>query len=289
MRRVVHVLGVPLLVVGTFGIPQTLQAQARVVGTVEKVRDLETDEAPTLTSRAQATPVGENSWQDLIRDAQLVDGREVRVSRLLNLRVAVDDGRAKGRLIFTTDLIGELSDDQRVLANQRVDSSRYIVEQGSAGPEVEVLEGTLVVDWQGGELTVIAAGRRMPIRGTEVAFHVFPGGDSALVYMDAGAMTFEGPDGFQAAPRTVYMVRRQPAAILLESQNPLLSQAELALWHEAIDVHARKVWARASFLGVSWPWWGAVGVVGGIACVVTECWTAFTGPGTVGVRLRLPF
>ena len=268
--------------------PKGLMGQASAsVGTVEEVVDLVSGEDPGPTDRALMSRTGTTTWTQLVEDSELIGELEMKVLSLLNLRVEVNSDGNEGRLIFTTDLKHEQSPGARVFPDQSVDSSLYVVRQGFRGPEVDIEEGTLVVEWDRGVVTVTAAGQVIPIEGTSAAFHVFPGGDSAYVYLGEGTLTFQS-SGSQAADRSLYVVRRPPAALPIELRNGGVGADHLAAWHDALDLHGQHVWASPGLLGIGWPWWAA-GALGG-ACAATECWDVLIGGSkTVLIELRLPF
>jgi hypothetical protein len=262
-------------------------AQQRVLGKVERIRDLETREYLDRTPRARVAQLQGNTWAEFVRNAELRADQRIRLNRLLNLRARVDDRGNKGTLVFATDLLFEEDQKARVLADEVVDSSRYIVRSGFLGPEVEIEEGTLVVKWDKGQITVLAAGNTVTVRGTTVAFHVFAGGDSVLVYLGEGALFFGEGSTTPAADRTLYMVRRASPNAPPEVRNSSVSTGQLERWRSTLSVHARKVWPSPGLLGVSWPVWGVIGGGALLGCVATKCYP-HDGRSVI-VALRLPF
>lgn len=286
----------------------TASSQQVALGRVDEIVDLELPNAPEVTeptAKVQTQVRGGGTWTDLERDATLWLEQRLRVSRLLNVRVKVDyrsgagqEGGARrhhGELVFLTDLL--FTEDggiptTRVFRASRVEEAVYDVSApGTGGPTVAVEQGSLVARWRGGDLTVQIAGRRILVEGTDVAFHAYAGGDSALVYLREGTITFLDAPGVVAADGQLYLVTSNGAPVNLTDQ----LQPEQALgWVEATEFNGRDVWAQGSFFGrLPWYGWvgGAVAVAAGSWCVASECWQGGEGGGPRSgiVILRLPF
>jgi hypothetical protein len=196
----------------------TAEAQ-RPVGALRDVRGLKgcvptntSRRAPGDAVRVSRSPSGFVELQP-VASVNLTD--QIRVKRLVDAKVLSDgsEGFGRGTIVFAPDLgtctgyAGEFQRRGRQLGGTQPGSytitsrAERVANRDTTRLVIGLEYGGVVVDWQGGLMSIVALGREIQLRGTRVAVVVDSAGTEAFVMVRVGSVFLTGIGG--AAGRTI--------------------------------------------------------------------------------------
>lgn len=263
--------------------PASAQVCSGAFGRIEEIRDIsDTTKVPVPDARVQVTNVRQgDGWSDAqIAPIQCADS--LKIARQLDVKLEMD----RGTLTFLTD-INPLSDCEppACIRLPRPDTALFALGSVNESPQVRIVEGSLVVDWQEWDdagrscetapaecLVVTSPTGEALITGTRVAFVTDP--DSTMVYVEEGTVELRR-DGttLVAQPGELWVLAPTGIRQLLASGIVIGNGATPELsWDQVTRFHGQAVWGGGGFFSAigalvskapTWAWWVGGGIVAG--------------------------
>lgn len=272
-----------LLLSGAFG---DLRAQPiwpasdiRNLGPGAREERLGLDAATTLVQIQEP----DSGWIPVWKDSVYTFDRRLKVELPISLLVRLDYERQgqcpyRGNLTFLAD--PRHPDDVQVTRgffDEPSDSALFFLDDVNGIPSIDIEDGSLVVFWEEGScpLDVYWAGHHVPIRGTEVLFQTYRGGDSTMVYVRSGEVDIQAPalnapipavDGDFVLLLSDGTARRILLGAVGAGAQTVQAEQTAELWEDATRYHGDRVWRGwlsrqwAGFRELPWPVQAVAGV-----------------------------
>lgn len=267
-----------------------LAAQARV-GHIARIAELRENARPVTlavpTDRFSIRRSPSTDWIPIGPETVLYENDRLRVASFVDVRLEVQRPAQRGRIVFTH----EVRDDEGarvfdVLAGPGPASYRLVQDStGSGDLGLEIQSGSLVIDWRGGRLTILAAGHPAVIVSTRVTFAMDANGNSGFLFVQEGTVAFPASNNLLVQEGQVVRLQRGVPPSIVNAE-----PATLERYADATHYNARAIWSGFT------PFWRkpaflvpALGVVAGTTAFLLSRNGDDGGSRGGRIIIRIPF
>ncbi|MFZ0391724.1 MAG: hypothetical protein WAN36_14790 [Calditrichia bacterium] len=182
-----------------------LYAQEKV-GEVNKIKAVDTQSLQEPTKRVRVQQHESAGWQDGYSGLPVQLGDKILINQYTRVYLELADAERKGKLLLSS----AKPDGSEHEAAFNIGEEITPIE----GLQFTILKGSLVIDWTRGKLTAVAAGIRCLFEGTQAVFIAEEDGQSAVLYLQEGRISYPDFPGFElTGPQTARLIAGQPPMI----------------------------------------------------------------------------